>query len=73
MVRCEILLPAGANAETVHTTVSLYSQTLPPVFPRGPRSDEDGGDEKAGLSGGFSGNTRRDGLRELEIADWIRD
>jgi len=32
IVRYEIPLPAGANAENVHTTVSLYSQTLPPYF-----------------------------------------
>jgi hypothetical protein len=30
IVRYEIPLPAGANPENVHATVSLYSQTLPP-------------------------------------------
>ncbi|HEY2860923.1 MAG TPA: cytochrome P460 family protein [Terracidiphilus sp.] len=32
IVRYEIPLPAGANADSVHATVSLYSQTLPPYF-----------------------------------------
>jgi hypothetical protein len=32
IVRYEIPLPAGANAENVHVTVNLYSQTLPPYF-----------------------------------------
>jgi hypothetical protein len=32
VVRYEIPLPAGTNAGSVHATVSLYSQTLPPYF-----------------------------------------
>jgi hypothetical protein len=32
IVRYEIPLPTGANAASVHATVSLYSQTLPPYF-----------------------------------------
>ena len=32
VVRYEIPLPAGATAESVHATVSLYSQTIPPYF-----------------------------------------
>ena len=32
VVRYEIPLPAGANANNVHVAVSLYSQTLPPYF-----------------------------------------
>jgi hypothetical protein len=32
IVRYEIPLPAGANAENVHATANLYSQTLPPYF-----------------------------------------
>jgi hypothetical protein len=32
IVRYEIPLPAGANSENVHASVSLYSQTMPPYF-----------------------------------------
>lgn len=32
IVRYEIPLPAGANADNVKVTVSLYSQTMPPYF-----------------------------------------
>lgn len=32
IVRYEIPLPAGANATSVHATVSLYLQTMPPYF-----------------------------------------
>jgi hypothetical protein len=32
IVRYEVPLPAGANAENIHATVSLYVQTLPPYF-----------------------------------------
>jgi hypothetical protein len=32
IVRYEVPLPAGANSGSVHATVSLYTQTLPPYF-----------------------------------------
>jgi hypothetical protein len=32
IVRYEIQLPAGTDAASVHATVNLYSQTLPPYF-----------------------------------------